>query len=113
MQDEIEIKTISVDEAKQRLDQQSAVFLDVRDPGSYQTAHIPGAILVNDDNLNEIIGTADKSQTHILYCYHGVSSQGGAAYFQEMGFKDVYSMDRGFSGWHHQFDSVLEQKNSI
>lgn len=108
MQEEPEIKTISVDDAKQRLDQKTAVFLDVRDPGSFRTAHIPGAVLVNDDNVTEFISTADKSQTHILYCYHGISSQGGAAYFQENGFKDVYSMDGGFSGWHHQYGSLSE-----
>ncbi len=104
MENDAEIKTISVDIAKQKLDQQTAVFVDVRDPESYRASHIPGAVLVNDHNVTDFISSADKSQTHILYCYHGISSQGGAAYFEKNGFEDVYSMDGGFTKWHHQYN---------
>ena len=93
------MKIISVKEAKEELEKREAIFVDIRDPVSYQDDHIPGAIHVNDENVGAFIATADKTRTHIIYCYHGNNSQGGAAYFEENGFEDVYSMAGGFSKW--------------
>ena len=96
---ETTIKTISVAAAKEKLTENTAVFIDIRDPDSYEAAHIPGAIQLNDSNVETFLTAADKNQPHIIYCYHGITSQSGAAYFQENGFKDVYSMDGGFCAW--------------
>ena len=97
--EEITIKTISVVDAKEKLAENTAVFIDIRDPDSYEAAHIPGAIRISDANVAEYLATTDKTRTHIVYCYHGITSQSGAAYFQENGFEDVYSMDGGFTKW--------------
>ncbi len=97
--EEITIKTISVVDAKEKLAENTAVFIDIRDPDSYEAAHIPGAIQLNDSNVESFLAAADKTQVHIIYCYHGNTSQSGAAYFQENGFEDVYSMDGGFTEW--------------
>ncbi len=97
--EEIAIKTLSVAEAREKLEKGNAAFLDIRDPGSYEAAHIPGAILVNDANVESFVRATDKTQTLIVYCYHGITSQSGAAYFQANGFEDVYSMDGGFCEW--------------
>ena len=93
------IKTLSVAEARSKLDAADAVFLDIRDPDSYQVAHIPGAIHINDTNVAEYVASTDKTCTHIIYCYHGITSQSGTSYFQQQGFVDVYSMDGGFCAW--------------
>ena len=93
------MKIISVKEAKEELEKKESIFVDIRDPVSYQDDHIPGAIHVNDENVGAFMATADKTRTHIIYCYHGNNSQGGAAYFEENGFEDVYSMAGGFSEW--------------
>lgn len=37
------IKTITVAQAKDKLAEGNAVFIDIRDPDSYAAAHIPGA----------------------------------------------------------------------
>ena len=42
------VKTISVNAAKEKLDQGIAIFVDARDTGSYHESHIPGAILEKD-----------------------------------------------------------------
>ena len=93
------IKTLSVADARAKLDAGDAVFLDIRDPDSYEEDHILGAIHINDANVAEYISTTDKAKTYIIYCYHGITSQSGAAYFQAQGFTDVYSMDGGFCAW--------------
>ncbi len=93
------IQQISVSEAKSHLEDGSAVFVDIRDPSSYQRGHIPGAIPLNDGNVEEFIGQADKGKRTIVCCYHGNSSQGAAAYFQERGFTDVHSLIGGYEAW--------------
>lgn len=90
---------ISVDEALQLHESKAAVFVDVRDPGSWRAGHIPGALHVNDHNIQAFIEGADRQRTTVVYCYHGNSSMGGAAYLLSEGFAEVYSMTGGFAEW--------------
>lgn len=94
-----EIKQISVAEAQTRLASRSAIFLDIRDSASYESDHIEGAVHLSDANLQTFLQSADKNKPTIVYCYHGISSQGAAQFFQEQGFVDVFSMTGGFAGW--------------
>ena len=41
----------------------------------------------------------------VVCCYHGISSQGAAAYFAEQGFNEVYSMMGGFEAWQSVYPS--------
>ena len=75
------IPEIQIDEAKKKFDQQDCMFVDIRDPGSYRAAHIPGAVHLHDGNVQEFIEGADKDREVIVYCYHGNSSLGAVAYF--------------------------------
>ncbi len=47
----MEIAQIQIHEAKKKLDEKSCMFVDIRDPGSYRQAHIPGAIQLHDGVL--------------------------------------------------------------
>jgi len=94
-----EVKEISVGKSQVFLRDEKAVFLDIRDPGSYERSHIPGAINLNDGNIESFLKGADKNKTTIVYCYHGISSLGAAGYFQEQGFVDVFSLVGGFEAW--------------
>ena len=58
----MEIPQIHVHEAKQKLDAKSCLFVDIRDPGSYRQAHIPGAIQLNDGNVQEFLQNTAKEQ---------------------------------------------------
>ena len=93
------IQTISVTDARNILADGQAVFIDIRDPDSYARAHIQGAIRIDDSNVEEFVAATDKANTHVVYCYHGINSQSGAAFFQLKGFTDVYSLDGGFCAW--------------
>jgi thiosulfate sulfurtransferase len=74
-------------------------FVDVRDAGSYESAHIPGALHLTDANVGTFIAAADKAKPVVVYCYHGHNSLGGAAYLMEHGFEKVYSLAGGFESW--------------
>ena len=93
------ISQISIDEAKESLDAGETVFVDIRDPDSYQAAHIPGAVNLNNENVHDFLEQTDKTQPIIVYCYHGNSSLNGSAFFMEQGFETVHSMIGGFHAW--------------
>ncbi|MFA7554035.1 MAG: thiosulfate sulfurtransferase GlpE [Spongiibacteraceae bacterium] len=92
-------KRISVDQAKQIIDQGDARIMDVRDQQSYQRAHIEGAVLLDNNNVGDFIANTPQDTPLIIYCYHGNSSQGVGQFFAEKGFEQVYSMDGGFEQW--------------
>jgi thiosulfate sulfurtransferase len=95
----MQIPEIQIDQAKERLDHKDGIFVDIRDPDSYQAAHIPGALHLHDANLQEFLQKTDKEKPLVVYCYHGNSSLGAVAYLLENGFKNVASMSGGFEAW--------------
>lgn len=101
----MEIPQIQIQDAKQKLDQKNTLFVDIRDPGSFQAAHIPGAIHLSDSNVQEFLQNTDKEKPVVVYCYHGNSSMGATAYFIENGFKNVCSMAGGFEAWRQAYET--------
>jgi len=95
----MEIPQIQIHEAKKKLDDKSCLFVDIRDPGSFQQAHIPGAIHLNDGNIQEFLRQTAKNREVVVYCYHGNSSMGATAFLIENGFTQVASMSGGFEAW--------------
>ena len=93
------IPEIDAEEARRRLDAGGTIFMDVRDPGSYGAAHIPGATHVNDHNIAAFVEETERDAPIVVYCYHGNSSRGGVAYLLANGFTNVCSLTGGFEGW--------------
>ena len=106
----MEIPQIQVHEAKQKLDEQACRFVDIRDPGSYREAHIPGALHLHDGNVQEFVQSTDKDTPIVVYCYHGNSSLGATAYFIENGFLNVASMSGGFEAWRQVYEHETDSK---
>ena len=93
-------REISVQKANEKIEMEEANIIDIRDPDSYAGAHIPGAIqLIDKKKADDFMAASDKGKPLIVYCYHGISSQGAAAYFAQQGFKEVYSMAGGFESY--------------
>ena len=63
-----QVERASLAEAKTAFDAGTAVFLDVRDPGSYTTSHIPGAISIPLDELADRMDELDPTEWIIPYC---------------------------------------------
>lgn len=62
------VQRVSLEDSRRALDEGTAVFVDVRDPGSYEQAHIPGALSIP---LDEISGRKDELSPDdwiITYC---------------------------------------------
>lgn len=93
------INEVSRQKALECLEIGEATFVDIRDPYSYQSAHVPGAINIGNHNIAEFITSQDPAAQVIVYCYHGISSLSAAAHLIEHGFQDVSSMSGGFAAW--------------
>jgi len=100
----MDIPQIQIHEAKDKFDRQACLFVDIRDPGSYKSAHIPGALHLHDGNVQEFVENTDKNAGVVVYCYHGNSSLGAVAYLIENGFKNVASMSGGFEAWRQVYE---------
>ena len=96
----MDVPEIEIQQAQLLLKAGTATFVDVRDPDSFSAEHIPGATHLDDSNVQQFIASADKQATVVVYCYHGNSSLGATAFFQDQGFTAVSSLSGGFTAWH-------------
>jgi thiosulfate sulfurtransferase len=92
-------RCISVEEAKQILDNENPTIIDIRDQNSFSNGHIDNAIHVEDLDIDNFLKDKNKNETILIYCYHGNSSKSAANFFVQHGFEKVLSMDEGYSGW--------------
>ena len=96
-------QTISLADAKSKIDQGNVTVVDLRDPAAFADGHIPGAMALDGSNVEEFVKKMPRSQTILVCCYHGNSSKGAAAYLTDQGFTDVYSIDGGFEAWRQAY----------
>ena len=92
-------KHLSVQSLKEWINQKNLTLVDIRDPASYAAGHIEGALNIGNHNVQQFLSDADKSLPIVVCCYHGNTSQGAAAFFNEQGFEESYSLDGGYTAW--------------
>ena len=96
------VSTWSADQVRKFLEDHKAgdyQLLDVRQRKEYDRGHLPGALLVPLDNLDEAMKTLDADKTTITYCGIGVRSRAAASTLKNAGFSDVHSMAGGIKAW--------------
>jgi thiosulfate sulfurtransferase len=90
---------ISAEDAQVLIHAEAVTILDARDHRSYRAAHIDGARLLHDDLEQALVSEGDFHRPVLLYCYRGIDSKAKAERFVELGFRRVYSLDKGFTAW--------------
>ena len=103
-----DFKRIPPEQAKV-LREEGAVLVDVRDPQTFASNHIPGSHRLDNHSIADFIRNADLDKPLVVVCYHGNSSQSAAAYLVGQGFSDVYSLDGGFELWKATFPEETAQ----
>ncbi|MBO1263648.1 rhodanese-like domain-containing protein [Proteiniclasticum sp. SCR006] len=97
---ESEVQVISVEEAKNMMEEQEVIIVDVRTRAEFEEAHIEGAILLTLDTIpnqaEEII--PDKTATYLLYCRSGNRSNQAANLLVDMGYEKIYDFG-GIIDW--------------
>ena len=86
---------------------ESHVVVDIRDPASFQSGHIPNAIHLSNESLADFLRDADFDAPVVVCCYHGISSQQAAQFLISQDFTEVYSLDGGFTDWQLQYPDAV------
>lgn len=96
------VKECTVAQAKQRLDRGEVPhFLDVREDHEFAKDHAKGARHLGKGIIERDVETliSDKEAAIVLYCGGGYRSALAADVLQQMGYRNVVSMDGGIKAW--------------
>ncbi|HEX7478030.1 MAG TPA: molybdopterin-synthase adenylyltransferase MoeB [Polyangiales bacterium] len=97
-----QIRTVSLDEVKRRLEEREAYTLvDVREKDETRLGFIPGAVFLPRGFLEMQAEQKlpDKNARLVVYCAGGVRSAFAAKLLQELGYTHVESANPGFVRW--------------
>ena len=75
------------------------VLLDVRAPQEFEDNHIAGAVNIPAADLRTRHDELNKDKTTVIVCSSGNRSSLGASILEQHGFKDVYNVAGGMSGY--------------
>lgn len=92
---------ISQERAKEMMDTQQVIVLDVREQAEYDSGHIPGALLLPVGTIEEDTAAAvipEKDTVVLVYCRSGNRSKTAAAALAALGYSHVYEFD-GINTW--------------
>ena len=100
-------RQISQEEAKEMMDTQEVVILDVREQDEYDSGHIPGAVLLPVGTIAEDTAAAvipEKDSTILVYCRSGNRSKTASATLAELGYTEVYEFG-GIKTWPYETET--------
>ena len=99
-------QSISQEDAKQMMDEQEVVILDVRDQDEYDSGHIPGAVLLSVGAINEDTAAAvipEKESIVRVYCRSGNRSKTASLALAELGYTEIYEFG-GITTWPYEVE---------
>ncbi len=97
--EDMEIKEVDVNTAKQWMAEGPVKIVDIRSPMDYEAEHVEGAVHVQPHNFEEFVATVGKDDRIVCYCYYGNSSLSFCAAMLENGFTNVASLSGGYNAW--------------
>ncbi|KAB2890021.1 MAG: hypothetical protein F9K32_10425 [Desulfobulbaceae bacterium] len=95
-------KEISPDQAREyirTMPPEELQIVDVRQPGEYREAHIPGALLIPLGELTHRLDEIDAARNTIVYCRSGNRSGAACQIMGESGFDRVLNLRGGMLQW--------------
>ena len=104
---ETSYQQITQEAAKEMMDTQEVVILDVREQHEYDSGHIPGAVLLPVGTITEDTAAAviDELDTVVLvYCRSGNRSKTASQALVDLGYTNVYEFG-GINDWSYDVES--------
>ena len=97
---------ISQEEAKEMMDTQDVLILDVREQEEYDSGHIPDAVLlpvgtITEETAAEVI--PEKDTTVLVYCRSGNRSKTAAKTLTGLGYTNIYEFG-GITTWPYEVE---------
>ncbi|WP_283129332.1 rhodanese-like domain-containing protein [Allofournierella massiliensis] len=97
---------ISREEAKEMMDTEEVIILDVREQSEYDGGHISGAVLLPVGTIDEDTAAAvipEKDSTVLVYCRSGNRSKTAASALAELGYTGIYEFG-GITTWPYEIE---------
>ena len=97
-------RQISQEEAKEIMDTQEVIILDVREQDEYDRGHIPGATLLPVGTIDEDTAAAvipEKDSTVLVYCRSGNRNKTASATLAGLGYTEIYEFG-GIKTWPYE-----------
>ena len=98
---------ITQEAAKEMMDTQEVIVLDVREQDEYDSGHIPGAVLLPVGTIDEDTAAAvipGKDSTVLVYCRSGNRSKTASSSLAELGYTNIYEFG-GINTWPYETES--------
>lgn len=92
-------KSLSVEQAIDAINHQSAVVIDIRSPDLYRQGHILNAIRASEADFKLPKLQRYKDKPIILVCMRGIESNLLATRLHTQGFSNVMTLTGGISAW--------------
>jgi rhodanese-related sulfurtransferase len=95
---------VSTEEAKELIDNQEVVVLDVRTTEEFQAGHIPNATLLPLQELEQRLSELIKDESYLVVCRSGNRSAQASEILTNNGFKNIYNMTGGMGSWAYEVE---------
>lgn len=101
-----EYTQISQEQAKEMMDKEEVIILDVREQDEYDGGHIKGAVLlpvgsINEDTAKKVI--PEKDSIVLVYCRSGNRSKTASQALADLGYTKVYEFG-GIITWQYEIE---------
>ena len=103
---ENQYQQISQEEAKNMMDTQEVIVLDVREQSEFDAGHIPEAVLLPVGTITEATAAAvipDKDSVVLVYCRSGNRSKTASQALVDLGYSNVYEFG-GINTWSYEVE---------
>ena len=97
---------ITQEEAKNMMDTQEAIVLDVREQDEFDAGHIPGAVLLPVDTITKDTAAAvipELDSVVLVYCRSGNRSKKASQALVELGYTGIYEFG-GINTWPYEVE---------
>lgn len=98
---------ITQEKAKEMIDTQEVIILDVREQDEYDSGHIPGAVLLPVGNIDEDTAAAvipEKDTSVLIYCRSGNRSKTASSTLADLGYTNIYEFG-GINTWPYEIET--------
>jgi rhodanese-related sulfurtransferase len=98
---------ITQEAAKEMMDTQEVLVLDVREQHEYDSGHIPGAVLLPVGTITKDTAAAvidDLDTVVLVYCRSGNRSKTASQALADLGYTNVYEFG-GINDWPYDVES--------
>jgi rhodanese-related sulfurtransferase len=99
---------ISPLEAATLLNEKKVRFIDVREPWEFDTAHIPGSVLMPMGDVPALAHhELDPDEWLVVLCHHGMRSMNVTVWLRNQGFEQAQSLQGGIDAWSAEIDPTV------